>query len=81
MRVAVIAGCLVLATTPALAQSKAAIQKLNDLWAEAYNKGDAKAVAAMYTSDAYMLPASAPMIKAPRRLRPTSARLLSHMAI
>ena len=43
----------------ALAQSKAAIQKLNDLWAEAYNKGDAKAVAAMYASDAYM----APMIK------------------
>jgi uncharacterized protein (TIGR02246 family) len=63
MRVAVIAGCLVLATTPALAQSKAAIQNLNDLWAEAYNKGDAKAVAAMYTSDAYMLPAAAPMIK------------------
>jgi hypothetical protein len=36
MRVAVIAWCLVLATTPALAQSKAAIQKLSDLWAEAY---------------------------------------------
>lgn len=46
---------------PALAQSKAAIQKLDDQWVAAYNKGDAAAVAAMYTDDAYVLPAGAPM--------------------
>jgi ketosteroid isomerase-like protein len=37
---------------PALAQSKPEMQKLNDKWAEAFNKGDAAAVAAMYTEDA-----------------------------
>ena len=46
---------------PALAQSKAAIQKLEDQWGAAFNKGDAAAVAAMYTEDAYVLPAGAPM--------------------
>src|SRR5262249_52783610 len=48
---------------PALAQSKEAIQKLNDEWAAAFNKGDAGAVAALYTADAYVLPAGAPMVK------------------
>jgi len=56
------AGVLVCAA-PAMAQSKAAIQKLEDQWAAAFNKGDAAAVAAMYTSDAYVLPAGAPMAK------------------
>lgn len=46
---------------PALAQSKSAIQKLEDQWGAAFNKGDAAAVAAMYTDDAYVLPAGAPM--------------------
>ena len=46
---------------PALAQSKTAIQKLEDQWGAAFNKGDAAAVAAMYTEDAYVLPAGAPM--------------------
>lgn len=48
---------------PALAQSKAAIQRLEDQWGVAFNKGDAAAVAAMYTEDAYVLPAGAPMSK------------------
>ena len=48
---------------PALAQGKEAIQKLNDEWAAAFNKGDAGAVAALYTADAYVLPAGAPMVK------------------
>jgi uncharacterized protein (TIGR02246 family) len=55
-----VAGLLFAA--PALAQSKAAIQKLDDQWAAAFNKGDAAAVAAMYTDDAYVLPAGAPMV-------------------
>ena len=62
-RIAILAVCFGLLTTPALAQSKAAIQQLNDQWAAAFNKGDAAAVAAMYTQDAYVLPAGAPMAK------------------
>ena len=54
---------LMLAAAPALAQSKATMQQLNDRWAAAFNKGDAAAVAAMYTADAYVLPAGAEMIK------------------
>ncbi|HWB51973.1 MAG TPA: SgcJ/EcaC family oxidoreductase [Stellaceae bacterium] len=48
---------------PALAQSKTAIQKLEDQWGAAFNKGDAAAVAAMYTEEAYVLPAGAPLVK------------------
>jgi uncharacterized protein (TIGR02246 family) len=62
-RMAIVAALLTLVAGPALAQSKAAIQKLNDQWAAAFNKGDAAAVAAMYTDDAYVLPAGAPMVK------------------
>jgi uncharacterized protein (TIGR02246 family) len=60
--VAVVAAGLLAAASPAMAQSKATIQKLDDQWAAAFNKGDAAAVAAMYTSDAYVLPSGAPMI-------------------
>jgi uncharacterized protein (TIGR02246 family) len=60
---ALLVAGLVLASQPALAQSKAAIQKLEDEWGAAFNKGDAAAVAAMYASDAYVLPAGAPMVK------------------
>lgn len=62
-RVVMIAAALALLAGAALAQSKAAIQKLNDQWAAAFNKGDAAALAAMYTDDAYVLPAGAPMVK------------------
>jgi len=58
-----LASGLVVCAAPAMAQSKAAIQKLDDQWAAAFNAGDAAAVAAMYTSDAYVLPAGAPMVK------------------
>src|SRR6185437_13197526 len=60
---AVLAALVAAPVLPALAQSKAAIQKLNDAWMAAFNKGDAAAVAAMYTDDAYMLPAGAPLVK------------------
>jgi uncharacterized protein (TIGR02246 family) len=63
MRRIFMAAGLVLLAAPALAQSKAAIQKLNDDWAAAFNKGDAAAVGSMYTQDAYVLPAGAPMVK------------------
>ena len=58
-----LAVCVGLFASPALAQSKAEIQQLNDQWAAAFNKGDAAAVAAMYTEDAYVLPAGAAMVK------------------
>ena len=46
-----------------MAQSKPMIQKLDDEWAAAFNKGDAAAVAAMYTDDAYVLPQGSDMVK------------------
>jgi uncharacterized protein (TIGR02246 family) len=63
-RLAIFTGCImILAATPAFAQSKAAIQGLDDTWAEAFNKGDAAALAAMYTGDAYVLPPGAEMVR------------------
>jgi uncharacterized protein (TIGR02246 family) len=56
-------GSLTLAVTPAFAQDKATIQKLNDAWAAAFNKGDTAAVAALYAEDAFVLPPGADMIK------------------
>jgi uncharacterized protein (TIGR02246 family) len=57
LRAAVLSASFVLAAAaPAFAQSKAVLQKDADAWAAAYNKGDAKAVAALYTADADVLP-------------------------
>jgi uncharacterized protein (TIGR02246 family) len=47
----------------ASAQSVASIQKLDDAWSAAFNKGDAGAIAAMYAADAYMLPPGHDMVK------------------
>src|SRR5262245_45209911 len=63
LRIAMIAGYLVLGTVPALAQDKGTIQKLNDAWTAAFNKGDAATVAAMYAEDAYVLPPGAEILK------------------
>ncbi len=62
-RIAIIAGCLIVGAAPAFAQDKATIVKLNDAWAAAFNKGDASAVAAMYTEDAFVLPPGTEMVK------------------
>jgi uncharacterized protein (TIGR02246 family) len=62
-RLVLAAAVMIMLAGPALAQSKEAIQKLNDEWAAAFNKGDAGAVAALYTADAYVLPAGEPMVK------------------
>ena len=62
-RIAILAAFFILVAWPAAAQSKAIIQKADDQWAEAFNKRDAAAVAAMYTEDAYVLPAGAEMMK------------------
>jgi uncharacterized protein (TIGR02246 family) len=62
-RIAILVACLMFLVGPAAAQSKATIQKLDDKWAEAFDKGDAAALAAMYTEDAYALPPGAEMMK------------------
>ena len=61
-RIVVIIGCLSVGS-PALAQNKATIEKLNDAWTAAFNKGDVAAVAALYTEDAYVLPPGSAMVK------------------
>ena len=63
IRTALITAAALFCAVPAWAQSKAAIQKLEDQWAAAFNKGDASAVAAMYTEDAFVLPPGAEMVK------------------
>jgi len=62
-RIVMMIGWLSLGAAPALAQDKATIEKLNDVWTAAFNKGDAAAVAALYTEDAYVLPPGAEMVK------------------
>jgi uncharacterized protein (TIGR02246 family) len=61
-RIVVIIGCLSVGS-PALAQNRATIEKLNDAWTAAFNKGDAAAVAALYAEDAYVLPPGSAMVK------------------
>jgi uncharacterized protein (TIGR02246 family) len=60
--IVIIIGCLSLGS-PAVAQNKATIEKLNDVWTAAFNKGDAAAVAALYSEDAYVLPPGSAMVK------------------
>jgi uncharacterized protein (TIGR02246 family) len=61
-RIVMFIGCLSLGS-PAVAQNKATIEKLNDVWTAAFNKGDDAAVAALYTEDAYVLPPGSAMVK------------------
>jgi uncharacterized protein (TIGR02246 family) len=61
-RIVMFIGCLSL-SSPAVAQNKATIEKLNDVWTAAFNKSDAAAVAALYTEDAYVLPPGSAMVK------------------
>src|SRR5260370_40841297 len=61
-RIVMIMGLLSLGS-PALAQNKGTIEKLNDVWTAAFNKGDAAAIAALYTEDAYVLPPGSAMVK------------------
>jgi uncharacterized protein (TIGR02246 family) len=61
-RLAAIALSLTLSAASAAAQNKPMIQKLNDEWSAAFNKGDSHALAALYTEDAYVLPAGSEMV-------------------
>jgi uncharacterized protein (TIGR02246 family) len=63
-RIAALALCFGMAVAGlAQAQTAATMQRLNDKWTEAFNKGDAAAVAAMYAEDAYVLPPGGDMVK------------------
>jgi uncharacterized protein (TIGR02246 family) len=62
-RILMVLGWLSLGATPAFAQDKTTIEKLNDAWTAAFNKGDAATVAAMYTEDADVLPPGGEMVK------------------
>ncbi|MBN9559327.1 MAG: DUF4440 domain-containing protein [Alphaproteobacteria bacterium] len=62
MKAALVAAALLLASAPAIAADlKAEIQHDNERFAQAFNKGDAAAVARMYTEHANALPPGAPM--------------------
>jgi uncharacterized protein (TIGR02246 family) len=61
-RLAALAISLTLLAAPVAAQTKSTIQKLNDEWTTAFNKGDSHALAELYTEDAYVLPAGAEMV-------------------
>ena len=63
VRLAMVLGWLALAAAPALGQDRATIEKLNEAWTAAFNKGDAAAVATLYTEDAHLLPPGAEMVK------------------
>ncbi len=62
-KLAWVAAFCVAAALPASAQDKAALQRLADEWAGAYNKGDTAAVGQMYLEDAVLLPPEAEMVK------------------
>jgi uncharacterized protein (TIGR02246 family) len=63
MRLATLAAVSFVLAGPALAQDKATIEKLNDAFEVAFNKGDFASVASMYTEDAYLLPPGSEMAK------------------
>ena len=64
LRISVLVLCAALAMAgPASAQTVSTIQKLDDGWSAAFNKGDAAAIAAMYAEDAYVLPPGHDMVK------------------
>jgi uncharacterized protein (TIGR02246 family) len=60
---AIVAATFLCLSIPAVAQDKATIQSLNDKFAQAFNAGDAAAVAALYTEEAVILPPGGEMMK------------------
>ena len=63
MRKLAFAALFCLSASPLVAQDKASIEKLNDAFAAAFNKGDAATVANMYVEDAYLLPPQADLVR------------------
>jgi uncharacterized protein (TIGR02246 family) len=63
MRKALLLFAFGLMPLPAQAQDAATIQKLNDAFVAAFNRGDTAALAQMYTEDAEVLPPDAGIVK------------------
>jgi uncharacterized protein (TIGR02246 family) len=63
MRLVILAAASVLMVGPAVAQDKATIEKLNEAFVTAFNKGDFATVGSMYAEDASLLPAGSVMTK------------------
>ena len=55
MRLSLLATLSFLMLGPAVAQDKATMEKLNDAFVTAFNKGDFATIGSMYTEDAYLL--------------------------
>ena len=68
-RIMLAAVCFGALAGAAGAQDKATIEQLNEKFVAAFNKGDAAAVAAMYTEDAVVLPPGADMVKGRENIR------------
>jgi uncharacterized protein (TIGR02246 family) len=68
-RIMLAAVCFGALAGAAGAQDKATIEQLNEKFAAAFNKGDAAAVAAMYTEDAVVLPPGADMVRGRENIR------------
>jgi len=63
MKNALVLGVLTALVSPVFAQDKAAIEKLNETFSVALDKGDITTVAEMYAEDAFLLPAGSPMVR------------------
>ena len=63
MRLVMLAAASFLIAGSAAAQDKATIEKLNDSFVGAFNRGDFATLASMYTEDAYLLPPGSAMFK------------------
>jgi uncharacterized protein (TIGR02246 family) len=63
MKNALVLGVLTALVSPVFAQDKAAIEKLNETFSVALDKGDITTIAEMYAEDAFLLPAGSPMVR------------------
>jgi uncharacterized protein (TIGR02246 family) len=62
-RSAFLIAIYLLLCVPSFAQDKVTIDKLNESFMAAFQKGDMAAIGQMYVDDAYLLPAGAEMVK------------------
>jgi hypothetical protein len=61
--IAIVAAWGILVATPGWAQGTPPVKELNKKWMAAFEEGNAHALAAMYTDDAYILPPSGRMVQ------------------
>ena len=81
MRLAALVAVSFALAGPALAQDQATIERLNDAFEVAFNKGDFASVASMYTEDAYLLPPGSEMAKGRNNIQAFWAEAAKPLAI